>query len=241
MLKTLRSRTLRRRHILGMIGLVGLGLYRPPALHSQAKPTWNTESLLKQLDEESKSFRGMTANIERIKVTVVVNDKSVETGAMTLRKDSKMLIELNPPDSRTVLRNDDKLFIYNPKLKRVEEYDLGKYKSQIDQYLLLGFGSGGDLKDNYLSTYQGEQTLDQKKVLLLELTPKDKKVRENISKIYLWIDPATWLPVQQKFFETGSGDHFTIHYTNVQRNPRIPDSKFKASWPKTVQRIKPQA
>jgi len=227
--------------VLQMTGLVAIALWLPVALHSQAKPSWSTETLLQQLDEESKSFRGMTANIERIKVTVVVNDKSVETGTMTLRKDSKMLIELNPPDSRTVLRNDDKLFIYNPKLKRVEEYDLGKYKSQIDQYMLLGFGSGGDLKDNYLATYLGEQTLDQKRVLLIELTPKDKKVRENIFKIHLWIDPSTWLPLQQKFFETGSGDHFTIHYTNVQRNPRIPDSKFKASWPKTVQRVKPRA
>ena len=215
-----------------------LALPGAPGARAQAKPAWNTESVLKQLEEESKSFRGMTANIERIKVTVVVNDRSVETGTMTLRKDNKMLIELNPPDARTVLRNDDKLYVYNPKLKRVEEYDLGKYKSQIDQYMLLGFGSG-DLKKNYLATYLGEQTLDQKKVLLLELTPKDEKVRSNIAKIHLWIDPGTWLASQQKFFEAG-GDHFTIHYTNVQRNPRTPDSKFRAAWPKTVQRVKPQ-
>ena len=180
-----------------------------------------------------------TANIERIKVTVVVNDRSVENGIMSVRRDNKMLIELLPPDSRTVLRDGDKLFVYSPRLKRVEEYDLGKYKSQLDQYLLLGFGSG-DLKKNYLATYLGEQVLDQKKMLLLELTPKDEKVRSNISKIHLWIDPATWMASQQKFFETG-GDHFTIHYTNVQRNPRMPDSKFKQNWPKDIQRVKPQS
>ena len=206
---------------------------------AQARSTWTTESVLKQLEEESKSFRGMTANIERIKVTVVVNDRSVENGIMSVRRDNKMLIELLPPDSRTVLRDGDKLFVYSPRLKRVEEYDLGKYKSQLDQYLLLGFGSG-DLKKNYLATYLGEQVLDQKKMLLLELTPKDEKVRSNISKIHLWIDPATWMASQQKFFETG-GDHFTIHYTNVQRNPRMPDSKFKQNWPKDIQRVKPQS
>jgi len=210
----------------------------PRGARAQAQPAWTTESLLKQLEQESKSFRSMSASIERIKVTVVVNDRSVETGAMVMRKDNKMLIELNPPDSRTVLRDDDKLFVYSPRLKRVEEYDLGKYKTQLDQYMLLGFGSG-DLKKNYLATYLGEQTLDQKKVLLLELTPKDEKVRSNIAKIHLWIDPATWLAVQQKFFEAG-GDHFTIHYTNLLRNPKTPDSKFKPHWPKDVQRVKPQ-
>jgi len=221
------------------VGAVWLAFAGAVAVRSQSKPPWTTESLLKQLEQESKSFRGMTANIERIKVTVVVNDRSVETGSITLRKDNKMLIELNPPDSRTVLRDDDKLFVFSPRLKRVEEYDLGKYKTQLDQYMLLGFGSG-DLKKNYLATYLGEQTLDQKKVLLLELTPKDEKVRSNIAKIHLWIDPATWLALQQKFFEAG-GDHFTIHYTNVQRNPKTPDSKFKPKWPKDVQRLKPQA
>lgn len=211
----------------------------PLLLAAQSRSNWTTESVLKQLEEESKSFRGMSANIERIKVTVVVNDRSVENGIMSVRRDNKMLIELLPPDSRTVLRDGDKLYVYSPRLKRVEEYDLGKYKSQLDQYLLLGFGSG-DLKKSYLATYLGEQVLDQKKMLLLELTPKDEKVRSNISKIHLWIDPATWMASQQKFFETG-GDHFTIHYTNVQRNPRMPDSKFKQNWPKDVQRVKPQA
>ena len=36
-----------------------------------------------------------------------------------------------------------------------------------------------------------------------------------ISKIELWIDEGTWLPAQQQFFETGSGDYFIIRYTNV--------------------------
>ena len=221
------------------LGLVLLAV--PDVLAAQGKSSWTLESILKQLDEESKSFRSLTANIERVKVTVVVNDRSVETGAISLRKDDKMLIELNPPDSRTVLRNGDKLFIFQPKLKRVEEYDLGKHRGQLDQFMLLGFGSDGDdLKKHYLVTFQGELLLDQKKVVLLELTPKDAKVRSQISKIHLWLDLANWLPVQQRFYETGSGDHFTIHYTNVMRNPRIPDSRFKAAWPKGVTRVKPQ-
>jgi outer membrane lipoprotein-sorting protein len=205
------------------------------------KSSWTLDSILKQLDEESKSFRSLTASIERVKVTVVVNDRSVETGSISLRRDDKMLIELNPPDSRTVLRNGDKLFIFQPRLKRVEEYDLGKHRGQLDQFMLLGFGTDeGELKKHYLATFQGEQVLDGKKVVLLELTPKDPKVRGQISRIHLWVDLANWLPVQQRFYETGSGDHFTIHYTNVMRNPRLPDSRFKPAWPKGVTRVKPQ-
>lgn len=213
-----------------------------PAAPAKANSNWTRDQILQQLDDESGSFKSMTANIERTKVTVVVNDKSVETGQIFVRKDdNKMLIELAPPDNRSILRNGDRLYIYQPKIKRVEEYDLGKHRGLVDQFMLLGFGSGGGgLKKNYTVVYQGEQTLDGKKVLLLELTPKDDKVSNQISKIHLWIDPANWLPVQQKFFETGSGDYFTIRYSNVMRNPRIPESRFKPNFPKGVTRVKPQ-
>lgn len=208
---------------------------------AQGKANWTLEELLKQLDTEAKSFRGLSANVERIKVTVVVNDRSTETGQILVRGDDKMLLELNPPDGRIILRDGGKLFVYNPKAKQVNEYDLGKHRALVDQFLLLGFGSSGnDLKKGYLVTLQGEQTLDKKKVFLLDLTPKSDKVREEFSKIQLWIDQATWLPVRQKFLETGSGDYLEINYTNIMRNPRIPDSRFKKLWPKGTTKIKPQ-
>ena len=211
------------------------------AAAAQTKTTWTLEEVYKQLDLESKSFRSLTANIERTKVTVVVNDKSVESGRVFIRRDEKMLIELTQPDPRTILRNGDDLFIYNPKLKRVEQYDIGKHRAEAAQFLLLGFGaSGGDLKKNYLITLLGEETLDKRKTLLLELTPKSDKLRSQIAKIHLWIDTAIWMPVQQKFFETGSGDYFVVHFTNITRNPRIPDAQFKPNWPKGTQKIKPQ-
>jgi outer membrane lipoprotein-sorting protein len=201
--------------------------------------TWNLESILRQLDSEAKSFRAMSASIEKTKVTVIVNDRSTETGQISVRGD-KMLIELEKPDSRTILRDGDKLFVYTPRTKRLEEYDLGKHKALVDQFLLLGFGSsGGDLKKGYLPTFLGEQSLDKKRVLLLELTPKEEKVRAQIARIHLWLDMSTWLPVQQRFYETGSGDYFEMHYTSILRNPRIPDSKFKPKWPKGITRTKP--
>jgi outer membrane lipoprotein-sorting protein len=202
---------------------------------------WTLESVLKQLDKEAQDFRSLTADVERTKVTVVVNDRSTETGQIFVRRDDKMRIDLKQPDPRTILRDGDQFYIYNPKIRRVEEYDLGKKKSLVDQFLLLGFGTpGSELKKSYLVTLQGEEVLDSRKVLLLELTPKAEDVRQQISKIELWIDEANWLPAQQKFYETGSGDYFIIRYSNIARNVRIVDSVFKPRWPRGVTRVKPQ-
>jgi outer membrane lipoprotein-sorting protein len=207
-----------------------------------AQGNWTVENVLKQLDTQATDFQSLTADLERTKVTVVVNDKSTESGQIFVRRDGKMRIELTQPDPRTILRDGDNFYIYNPKIHRVEEYNLGKKKSVVDQFLLLGFGtSGTSLKESYTITLQGEVTLDNRKVLLLELLPKTDDVKRQLSKIQLWLDESTWLPAQQQFYETGSGDYFIIRYKNIARNVRIPDSQFKPHWPHGTTKVQPQA
>jgi outer membrane lipoprotein-sorting protein len=202
---------------------------------------WTLDNVLKQMDAQAADFHSLAADMERTKVTVVVNDKSIESGRISVRRDDKMRIEVTQPDARTILRDGDNFYIYNPKIHRVEEYNLGKKKSVVDQFLLLGFGtSGKSLTESYTITLRGEETLDNHKVLLLELLPKTDEVKRQLSKIQLWLDASSWLPVQQQFFETGSGDYFIIRYKNVLRNVRIADVEFKAHWPHGTSKVQPQ-
>ena len=100
-----------------------------------------TEAVLGMMDKSAADFRSLTADLENTKYTDVVKDTSVEKGHIYVRKDSKMRIEITEPDPRTILRVGDSLFVYTPKIKRVEEYDLGKNRAMVDQYVLLGFGT----------------------------------------------------------------------------------------------------
>ena len=221
--------------------IVGIILSAGVQAGASQQSNWTLESVLKQLDTQAGDFHSLKADLERTKVTVVVNDKSTESGQIFVRRDDKMRIDLTQPDPRTILRDGNDFYIYNPKIHRVEEYNLGKKKSLVDQFLLLGFGtSGSDLKKGYLVTLQDEETFGNQKVVLLELIPKSDEVRNQLSKIQLWIDESTWLPAQQKFFETGSGDYFVIRYKNMVRNLRIADSQFKPHWPRGTTRVKPQ-
>lgn len=208
---------------------------------AQDQPRWTVDAVVKQMDRAASEFQTLSADLEHSKYTDVVKDTSVETGHIQVRKDEKMRIEIFQPDPRTILRNGDALFVYTPKIKRVEEYDLGKNRALVDQYVRLGFGTrGDDLRKGYLLTVLGEETLDSRKIVLLELTPKSDKVRAQISKIQMWVDQASWIPVQQKFFETGSGDYFIFHYKNIALNLKIHDSRFKPNWPKGTSVIKPR-
>lgn len=199
-----------------------------------------TEAVLGMMDKSASDFRSLQADLENTKYTDVVKDTSVEKGRIYVRKDSKMRIEITEPDPRTILRVGDSLFFYTPKIKRVEEYDLGKNRAMVDQYVLLGFGTRSEaLKKSYDVKLTGEDQIDGKKVYLLELNPMSDDVRHKITKIQMWIDSASWLPLQQKFYETGSGDYIQFHYTNMMKNLKIPDSRFKQDWPKDTNRIRP--
>jgi outer membrane lipoprotein-sorting protein len=213
-----------------------------PFLPAQSQTKWTLESVLDRMDAGARDFRTLTANVEHIKYTDVVKDTSTESGQMWLqKKDEKMRIQFARPDQRTILRSGNSLAIYNPKINRVEEYDLGKDRALVDQYVRLGFGTRSeDLKKSFDVKFAGEQELDGRRTLLLELTPKTEQVRAQISKIEMWVDESAWLPLQQKFFEAGSGDYFIFHYSDLKKNLKIEDSRFKQDWPKNATKIKPR-
>ena len=215
------------------------------ACFTRATPAQNAnptvDSVLGMMDKSAGDFHSLTANVEYIKYTAVVKDSSSETGKIFVRRDQKMRIDFTKPDPRTILRTGDSLFIYTPKIKRVEEYNLGKDRALVDQYLSLGFGTKSQiLRKNYDVALAGQEEIDGRKTLLIELTPKFPEVRKQINKVQMWIDPSSWLPLQQKFLEAGSDDYLLIKYSNLMKNLKVNDSKFKPDWPKDVNRVKPR-
>jgi len=212
----------------------------PAGAAAQNHIRWTLDTVLQHLNVSAKEFRSLSAEVERTKVTVVVNDRSTEAGTILVRGD-KMLLDLKVPDPRTILRNGDTLYVYTPGLRRVEEYDLGKNRDLVDQLLLLGFGTTGkELRNAYAIAVGTETKLGDNITVELDLIPKSASFGRQISKIQIWLDTSTWLPVQQEFYEAGSGDYSIVRYSKMQVNAAVPESAFKPHWPKGTQKVKPQ-
>jgi len=220
--------------------LLGLSGKTLAAKNSQTPAKMSQEYVLTMMDKAADDFKSLTAALDHVTYTALVKDTSTESGEIYVRKDSKMRIDFVRPDPRTILRNGDNLYIYTPKINRVEEYNIGKNRALADEYLALGFGTRAEsLKKNYEITLVGEEDLDGQKMAVIDLVPHSDEVRKQITKIRMWVDQASWLPVQQKFFEAGSGDYFLSRYKNVMKNLKIGDGKFKADWPKGTKIEKP--
>ena len=212
-----------------------------PVSYRHSHPgTWTLRQVLSRMDQSARTFRSLTAQVKRTKVTVVVNERSTASGTIYVERDGKMRLNILQPDPRTVLRLRDHLYVYNPLLHQVEEYDLAKHREMVDQFLLLGFGTPTRaLEKAYQISFGGEQTVDNRKTILLNLTPKAQAIRNQISQIQLWVDESNWLPFRQKFQEAGTPDYFVIHFSDIVRNANLNKSLFKPNWPKGTQKIKP--
>jgi outer membrane lipoprotein-sorting protein len=231
---------LRRNALSILILLLGIFPTTFAASSGQTPVKFSLQYVLDMMDRAADDFKSLTAALDHVTYTALVKDTSAESGEIYVRKDAKLRIDFINPDPRTIIRNGDNLYIYTPKINRVEEYNIGKNRALADQYLALGFGTRSEsLKKNYEVALVGEEDLDGQKMAVIDLTPHSDEVRKQITKIRMWVDEGSWMPVQQKFFEAGTGDYFLSRYKNVMKNLKIGDGKFKADWPKGTKIEKP--
>jgi outer membrane lipoprotein-sorting protein len=202
------------------------------------RPTDLTEILF-QMNEASKRLKTVSANLEYTKVTVLVDDKSTESGQLFFRKKTtEIRIDIQKPDRKILLLKKNKGEIYLPKINQIQEYDLQQKSGLVQQFLLLGFGSDtNELKKSYNIKYLKEEDLQGDSTVVLELVPRKRNVAAQITKIEMWVSEDSWLPAQQKFYENG-GDYLIARYTGVKVNRALAGSPFELNPAPGAKRVK---
>ena len=200
--------------------------------------SWTLEDALEQIDNATKGIRGVAAEA---KFSGVRSGESTMdlAGKFFVDMKGKMRVELGAAEPKTFLCNESRLYIYEAGEQLVQEYKLKDHPEKLAQYALLGFSqTGNSLKHDYLVSLIEESSLDDNKVLLLELTPRSDSTRRDVSKIQLWINQANWLPIQQKVFHSAADTHLTVRYDNVVRNDSLDKDLFRPDWPTGTAKIK---
>jgi outer membrane lipoprotein-sorting protein len=209
------------------------------SLPVSAQGAYTLDQVLSKMETNGKNFRSMQASMERTKVTVIVNDKAVDTGAVYFTRRgnaTRIMVDITKPEQQKMLVDQGKAMLYFPKLKQVQEYFLGKNQDKAE-FLLIGFGtSNQDIRKFYDTTLVGEEVINGQKTSVLELKPKSTQVSALFNKIRLWLDQTKWIPIQSQLTEA-SGDYMIVKFTNIKMNVNIPESAFDLKMPKDVKKI----
>ncbi len=203
------------------------------------------EDILVKLDRSAAAFHGMTADLKETAHTAVINEDQIESGAIRIKRskpgDTRMLVDFQGPDAKVVQLQGQTLRIYLPKIQTVDEYDLGKNKALVDQFLLLGFGATRqDLAASNQIRYGGAETVRGQPAVRLELIPKSAEALQRFQKIDLWLSAETGYPLQHKIYQPG-GDYQIFAFENLKMNPPdLSDASMKLKLPKDVRTERPQ-
>jgi outer membrane lipoprotein-sorting protein len=211
-----------------------------PALLARAEPL---ADILARMDRAAQDFRALSATMKRIQYTAVISESNEMSGVVRLKRIKKGtvgIVDFQQPEQRTVFVNGHDIQIYYPKANTVEIYDSSKYTSNIDQFLLLGFGtSSTELQKSYELKMTGTETIGGAATTRIEMTPKSDELKKLITKIELWIPQGQDTPIQEKVTEP-SKNYELITYSDIKVNPSLPDSAFELKLPAKVKKIHPQ-
>lgn len=229
--------------------IVGLVLMLLVSMAGQAQnPNPALEKVLNQMDATAANFRTAQADFVWDQFQQVVNDHDTQKGKIYFRrngKETQMLADIaehnDQPIQKTLLYSDGKVQVYEPKLERVTVYSPGKNRSDVESFLVLGFGgSGRDMLKSFDVKYVGAEKIDGVDTAKLELTPKSKSVRGMFDRFVLWVDPTRGVSLQQQAFEPATGDYRLTKYTNIQLNQKLPDNTFKLKTTGKTKFVTPQ-
>jgi len=201
------------------------------------------ERVLSQMDKAASNFRTAEADFVWDQYQKVVNEHDIQKGKVYFRRQGQeiqMAADITEPAKKTLLFSGGKVQVYQAGINQITEYNVAKNRQELESFLVLGFGgSGRDLLKQYEVKYLGTEQADGTNTEKLQLIPKSVKVRNNVERILLWIDPARGVCVQQQFFEP-SGDYRLTKYSNIELNQKIPDSVFKIKTDGKTKVVSPQ-
>jgi outer membrane lipoprotein-sorting protein len=210
-------------------------------------------AVLKKMDTAAAGFRTTQAEFEWDVYERVIDEvDDIQKGTIYYRrygKEIEMMADVKQagsepsklkPEPKFVLFSKGKIRMYQPKPDQVTEFDLGSNRSELETYVVLGFGgSGQDLQKAFDVTYVAPETIEGVATAKLQLVPKSAKVRNTYKQIFLWIDLERGISVQQQAFQP-DGNYRLAKYSSIRVNEKIGDDVFKLKTTGKTQTISPR-
>ena len=217
-----------------LLNIVALLMCSAFAVAAPAAGNGALDKVLNRMDAAATNFTTAQAAFDWDQYTKVVDEHDTQKGAIYFRRHSKevqmaanITSHNGQPDKKYVLYTDSTIQVFQPSMDQITKYEVGKNKSEVESFLVLGFGGGGhDLLQSFDVKYLGTEKIGNTDTAKLELTPHSASVRNNFNRIILWINPENGVSLQQQLFSP-SGDYRLARYSDIKLHERIPDDVFK--------------
>jgi outer membrane lipoprotein-sorting protein len=134
------------------------------------------------------------------------------------------------PEKRYFLLEGATMTAWYPDRRIAERQDVQRYGQRLRRMMGLGESSEDLVRSNQVNLLARSE-LDSAAELLL--VPRNRRIREYVAEVRLWIDEESAL-VRQVRYQEPSGDQVTIRIDSPELNPELPSSELDIPIPDDV-------
>lgn len=181
-----------------------------------------------------ESLKTLSARFQQKKHDTILNEDATTSGKLFLEVPGRIRWEYDPPDGKVLLVKEDKVQVYNPKAKQVQEFRKEQMKGAGGD-LLIGFGrSNAELGKRY----QVSLVKEDRARVVLNLVPRDAAA-STFTAIELTLDKERYLPFRTRFTEA-TGDTTELTFSELSVNAPLPRQRFELKLPPGVEVVRSQ-
>ncbi len=169
--------------------------------------------------EQSKKIKTLQCNFIQEKTSQLIADKAVSKGFLLYESPSKLRWEYAEPTVSTLILNGKNAVLLDKMGKPIGNVNMLKQLGNI----IISMINGDGLQQN--KQFSTEVFETDNKLILVVLTPVQKRMKEFYDSIELKIDQKTFLASEISMNEK-SGDKMRIYFNNKKTNETISADKF---------------
>lgn len=208
--------------------LTGLALMAP----APPPAAGELQTTLARLDASSAKFKNAQADFHKDDFLKLLGDHTPSEGSVYFTRTGAAVeagIKINGKNGRIASYKAGLLKDYTPGASNCyNSIDSTQNKGKTESFLTLGFGgSGTKLAEAWTISDMGPEKVEGVTTEKLELVSKDQSVRNNFSKVVLWMDLDRDVSIKQQFYAAGTGDINTATYTNIRLNGKVDTAAFE--------------
>lgn len=220
-------------NLAGRVGLLAVALLLSGT--AVTKDSKETDAALKQLNKTTKKIGGIVAEVDYAEIIGKIPKGG--KGKFYVHYDGMVRVDVEADSRRTILFIPPYFYDYREADETVDIYDTITNPDILGQYAVLGFVPTGTAMKKRFHVDLTPDRSDSGTLHFL-LTPKNKDAARRISRIELWVDPASGLPVRHQITHALADTKLTIEYLDIQRDDDLPLSLFQPRWPKGTETVR---
>jgi outer membrane lipoprotein-sorting protein len=190
------------------------------AQYAGYKPVPDATTFKKQFGEASRNIRSLRSDFVQEKNLSMLSEKIVSKGKFWFKRDNLVRMEYDKPYKYLVVINKSNVFIKDEQKENRISSRSNRTFQQVNRIIVdCVQGSALDNPDFTTKLFEGKDSW------LVELTPKEKGLKELFKNINIIVDKKELGILRMDMVEQ-TGDNTLISFPNKELNIDIPDALF---------------